>query len=155
MTSSPTRPLSSPRPRPRKWPRRSRPPKVRPRWRQAYKGKFKASEAFGRQGAIQELGQAPALAEAAFAAKEPGWLPGSYAVVSGFVVAKLKGKTFPTDAEWQRDRSRIMAQAVPFQQEQLLRSYMQYLLEKMPVKIVNKDILGPAGLPQELSGGNS
>lgn len=122
---------------------------------QAYKGKFKASEPFGRQGAIQELGQAPALAEAAFSAKEPGWLPDSYAVVSGFVVAKLKGKTFPTDAEWQRDKSRIMTQAVPFQQEQLLRSYMQFLLEKMPVKIVNKDILGPAALPQELSGGKS
>jgi len=122
---------------------------------QEYKGKFKASEPFGRQGAIQELGQAPALAEAAFSAREPGWLPGSYAVVSGFVVAKLKGKTFPTDAEWQRDKSRIMAQATPFQQEQLLRSYMQYLLEKMPVKIVNKDILGPAALPQELAGGKS
>jgi peptidyl-prolyl cis-trans isomerase D len=122
---------------------------------QEYKGKFKASEPFGRQGAIQELGQAPALAEAAFSAREPGWLPGSYAVVSGFVVAKLKGKTFPTDAEWQRDKSRIMAQAMPFQQEQLLRSYMQYLLEKMPVKIVNKDILGPAALPQELTGGKS
>jgi peptidyl-prolyl cis-trans isomerase D len=122
---------------------------------QEYKGKFKTSEPFGRQGAIQELGQAQALAEAAFSAKDPGWLQGSFAVVSGFVVAKLKDRQFPSDAEWQRDRAKIMAQAVPFQQEQLLRSYMQYLLEKMPIKIVNKDVIGPAGIPQEVGGGNS
>ncbi|WP_243359922.1 peptidylprolyl isomerase [Fundidesulfovibrio terrae] len=113
---------------------------------QDYKDKFKTSAPFGRQGAIQELGQAQALSEAAFSAKEPGWLQGSYAVVSGFVVAKLKERQFPTDAEWQRDRTKIMSQAVPFQQEQLLRSYMQYLLEKMPIKIVNKDIIGPAAM---------
>jgi len=121
---------------------------------QAYKGKFKTSEPFGRQGIIQELGQAPALAEAAFSAKAPGWLPGAYGVVSGFVVAKFKERQVPTDAEWMRDRGKIMAQAVPFQQEQMLRAYMQYLLEKNPIKTVNKDILGPAGMGQEPGAGD-
>lgn len=116
-----------------------------------YKGKFKTSAAFGRQGAIQELGQAPALAEAAFAAKGPGWLPGVYSVAEGFIVANLKDRTFPTDAEWQRDRARIMGQALPFQQEQMLRGYMQYLWEKMPIKIVNKEVLGPVGLPEGMA----
>lgn len=122
---------------------------------QDYKGKFVTSAPFGRQGMIADLGPSPALAEAAFAAKQPSWLSGTFAVEGGFVVAKLKSVALPTDADWQRDKSRIMAQAVPFQQEQMLRSYMQYLLEKMPIKIVNQDLLGPPAGAPEAKGGKS
>lgn len=115
------------------------------------KDKFKTSAPFGRQGAIQVLGQVPALSEAAFAAKGPGWLPGVYSVAEGFIVANLKERTIPTDAEWQRDKNKIMGQALPFQQEQMLRGYMQYLYEKMPIKIVNKEILGPVALPEGMT----
>jgi len=45
----------------------------------------------------------------------------------------------------------IMGQALPFQQEQMLRGYMQYLWEKMPIKIVNKEVLGPVGLPEGMA----
>lgn len=107
-----------------------------------YAGRIKAAQPFTRQGVGPDLGQAPALAEAAFAAKGPGWLPEAYGVAKGFVVAKLKERSFPSEADWQRDKPRIMSQALPFQQEQAFRSYVQYLYEKTPLRLVNKEILG-------------
>ena len=114
-----------------------------------YAGRVKAAQPFTRQGVGPDLGQAPALAEAAFAAKGPGWLPEAYGVGKGFVVAKLKERAFPSEADWQRDKPRIMSQALPFQQEQAFRSYVQYLYEKTPLRLVNKEILGAgaASLP--------
>ncbi|WP_243313882.1 peptidylprolyl isomerase [Fundidesulfovibrio agrisoli] len=114
-----------------------------------YAGRVKAAQPFTRQGVGPDLGQAPALAEAAFAAKGPGWLPEAYGVGKGFVVAKLKERAFPSEADWQRDKPRIMSQALPFQQEQAFRSYVQYLYEKTPLRLVNKDVLGAgaASLP--------
>lgn len=112
-----------------------------------YKDKLKTSAPFTRQGAIQGLGQAPALVEAAFAQKAPAWLQGAYSVTGGFVVAKLTERSFPTEEQWQRDKVKIMAQAEPFQQEQMLRGYMQYLWEKNPIKIVNKELAGQVNLP--------
>jgi len=114
-----------------------------------YAGRFKSSQPFTRQGAGPEFGQAPALTEAAFAAKGPGWLPEAYGVAKGFVVARLKERSFPSEADWQRDKPRIMSQALPFQQEQAFRSYVQFLFEKTPLRLVNKEILGAgaASLP--------
>ena len=111
---------------------------------------FKASlktttPAFGRQGSIPGLGQAPALSEAAFASKGPGWLPGVYAVTNGFAVAKLKERIYPSEADWTRDRARVMDQVTPIQQEMLFKTYTQYLLEKMPVKVLNNDFLASKG----------
>ncbi|WP_243440121.1 peptidylprolyl isomerase [Fundidesulfovibrio soli] len=107
-----------------------------------YAGRIKAAQPFTRQGVGPDLGQAPALAEAVFAAKGPGWLPEAYGVAKGFIIAKVKERSFPTEADWQRDKPRIMSQALPFQQEQAFRSYVQYLYEKTPLRLVNKEILG-------------
>ncbi|MFZ5425612.1 MAG: SurA N-terminal domain-containing protein [Thermodesulfobacteriota bacterium] len=116
-----------------------------------YKDKIKTSAPFGRQGVIQGLGQAPALVEAAFSLKEPGWLQGSYAVAGGFAVGRLKERAYPTEEQWQRDRAKVLEQVVPFQEEVMFRAYMQYLWEKNPIKIVNKELAGSLELPKDLT----
>jgi peptidyl-prolyl cis-trans isomerase D len=107
-----------------------------------YKAQIKTSDAFGRPGFIPGLGQAPALSQAAFAAKAPGWLNGAFSVSGGFVVARLNKTVLPAENEWQRDKAKFMEQAMVSQQEQLLHGYVDFLQEKTPVKIVNKDVLG-------------
>jgi len=110
-----------------------------------YKNVLAPTPAFPRSGPIQGVGQSPALLEAVFAAKQPDWLPDAYAVPGAFVLARLKERVTPSDADWQRDKPKIMAQALSFQREQLLRAYLAFLNEKTPEKIVNPEILGPAG----------
>jgi len=116
-----------------------------------YAKDMKTSAPFDRQTPIQGLGQAPQLTEAAFAAKAPGWLPGSYAVSDAFVVAKLKARTFPSDADWKRDTDKFMEKFIPFQRELMLRGYIQYLWEKHPIKVVDKELIGNANIPQPTS----
>jgi len=111
-----------------------------------YKDALASTPAFPRTGPVQGLGQSPALLEAAFAAKQSEWLPGTYAVPGAFVLGRLKERITPSDADWQRDKPKIMSQALSFQREQLLRAYLAFLNEKTPEKIVNPEILGPAGL---------
>ena len=108
----------------------------------AAKDKLKTAAPFGRQGFMQDLGMVPALAEAAFSAKDPGWLPGAYGTARGFVVARLDKRTVPSDADWQANQAKVMNQINPLRQEELLISYLQFLFEKMPIKIVDKTILG-------------
>ncbi|GFK94121.1 Peptidyl-prolyl cis-trans isomerase D [Fundidesulfovibrio magnetotacticus] len=111
-----------------------------------YKSAFSTTPPFPRSGPAQGLGQSTAILEAAFTAKEPGWLPGTYAVPGAFVIAKLKDRAAPPDADWQRDKAKVMNQALSFQREQLLRAYLAYLNEKTPEKIVAPEILGPVGI---------
>lgn len=106
------------------------------------KNKLKAGAPFGRQGFMQDLGMVPALAAAAFAAKDPGWLPGAYGTARGYVVAKLDARIVPSDADWQASQDKVMSQIIPLRQEELLIAYLQYLFEKQPIKIVDKSILG-------------
>lgn len=117
-----------------------------------YKGQFKTSAPFGRQGFLRELGMVPLLAEAAFTAKAPGWLPEAYSLQSGFVVAKLDQRVPPTENDWQRDKQRIMTQALTFQREELYGAFIRLLYEKNKPRIVDKSVLGDADLPDVTDG---
>ncbi len=119
-----------------------------------YKDAFKTSAPFGRQGFLRELGLAPALAEAAFAAKTPGWLPDAYSLQNGYVVAKLDKLITPTDADWERDSQKYMTQAKVALREGLISGYLQMLYEKNKPRIIDKSIFGGKDLT-ELTGGNS
>ncbi|GAB6036681.1 peptidylprolyl isomerase [Fundidesulfovibrio butyratiphilus] len=111
-----------------------------------YQGQFKTTKPFGRQGFIPELGLAQTLAEAAFSLAAPGWLPDAYGVAKGYVVAKLDGRTLPTDAEWDKDKARVFSQLVPMRQEELYGTYLQFLYDKLGVKVVAQDVLGKTDL---------
>lgn len=117
-----------------------------------YKDKFKTSAPFGRQGFLRELGLAPALAEAAFGAKAPGWLPEAYSLQSGYVVAKLDRRIAPTDADWLRDKQKYMSQALVALREGLISGYLQMLYEKTKPRLIDKSVLGGEDLPDPMGG---
>jgi peptidyl-prolyl cis-trans isomerase D len=123
---------------------------------QDYADKIKTSRPFGRQGFIGELGLAQDLVQAAFSNQAGTWLPGSYQVGAGYVVAKLDKRIVPSDEDWQANQNRVMSQLYPLRQEELLAAYLQYLFEKQPMKIVDKDFFASiqqTGQPGAAAGG--
>lgn len=130
-------------------------PDSRAKAEQDVKAQLKTSPAFGRQGFIPELGQVPDLAEAALSVKAGQWLPGAYEAIESYVVAQVKERTYPTDADWQRDRNRVVSQVAPRFQEEMMYGYMQYLLEKNPPKVLNKELLGGDPFATLKTGGKS
>jgi peptidyl-prolyl cis-trans isomerase D len=130
-------------------------PDTRAAAEQQIKSQLKTSPPFGRQGFIPDLGQMPDLAEAALSAKAGQWLPGAFESTESFVVARLKERVHPSDADWLRDRNRVVGQVAPRFQEEMMYGYMQYLLEKNPPKIVNKELLGGDPFAGPQTGGKS
>lgn len=96
---------------------------------------------FGRQGMIPELGMAPELTDAAFSAKADTWLPVSYKVSEGFVLAKAGAVFPPSPEDWAKEKDLWIQSLNQRTEEQMIQTFLADLRAKAEVRIVNQQIL--------------
>jgi peptidyl-prolyl cis-trans isomerase D len=77
--------------------------------------------------AVPHLGPAPQLAEAAFAAQGPQVLGQVFPVQDGFVVAQVVDRKKPNDAEFDKQKDELRAQARQAKQIELQESFVKAL----------------------------
>lgn len=98
--------------------------------------------AFLRQGFIPELGQAPALANAVFAATDiTKWLPEPFECPRGMVVVRLAEVLPANIADWEPIKERNMEAMLQTKKEEMYRLFMQELLDSAEVKVQNPKFL--------------
>jgi len=92
-------------------------------------------------GAVPKVGMAPELMEAAFTATRPGMvLPKSYPSGNGVVVAVLKERVKPTDAEFQAKADEIRGQLVEKKAEITLQAWVEQAKKSMKI-LTNEEAL--------------
>lgn len=101
-----------------------------------HKDRFKTTDPVGRQGFIPGLGLNPNLVEDAYNAAEGTWLNQAYPVQSGFVLARLKARISPTDAEWGAEKETWMAGLRQAKERELFQAYLTDLRNQGQVKIL-------------------
>ena len=74
----------------------------------------------------------------AFAAEPGQWLPHPYADNLGFVLARLKERTLPTDEEWVQSRDDVMASLLEVERNFLFSSYLQDIYEAAAIETVDE-----------------
>jgi peptidyl-prolyl cis-trans isomerase D len=105
------------------------------------KAQLKTSQAFGRQGFVQEFGYAPELAKAAFMAKPGEWLTKPYQASDGFVIARLKELIPPPVEEWNKDKDRWTDYIGQSKQQEFFQAFVMNLREGAKIEIVNPKVL--------------
>lgn len=99
------------------------------------------TEAFGRQSSIPGLGMAPEVIDAAFSAPADSWLPSSYKVTDGFILAKA-GTVVPPSAEaWTQEKGRWIESLNQRTEEQMVQTFLADLRAKADVRILNPRVL--------------
>ncbi|MBF0481472.1 MAG: SurA N-terminal domain-containing protein [Desulfovibrionaceae bacterium] len=108
-----------------------------------YKDKIRLSKPFMRQGFIPELGMAPNLSEAAFAAAGQDWFPAVYKVASGTVLAKVDKRIPASDADFDKEKARLMDGLAGSKKREIIGGYIMNLMTTAKIDVVNPQLLGP------------
>lgn len=101
---------------------------------------LKVSPAFARRGMIPEFGAAPGLSADAFAAAQGEWLPKTYAVEAGFIVAKVKEILPPAKELWDGEKGRWTEFLIDQERQSHLAAFVEALKEKAKIEVVNPKI---------------
>jgi len=112
-----------------------------PKGTEALKGQIKTSAAFDRQGNVPELGQNKELADAIFAAKDNAWLPKTYNLSTGVVVAKLNKRIPASEEIWAKQKDGFIAQASQNYEIEALNAFMTELRTNASIEIARPDLL--------------
>ncbi|NCD24353.1 MAG: hypothetical protein EOL86_01985 [Deltaproteobacteria bacterium] len=99
------------------------------------------TESFGRQGSIPGLGMVPAVVDAAFNATADSWLPSSYKVEDGFIVAKASGVVPPSAEDWAKEKELWIQSLNQRTEEQMIQTFLADLRSKADVRILNPEVL--------------
>jgi len=108
---------------------------------QSAAARVKKSEPFGRQGFIPGVGQAPDVTSAIFKAADDAWIAEAFQTPTGAVVAKRAAVLTPDETQWAQVKDRFVDAMLQSKREELYRAYMQDLLTKTKVELVNNKIL--------------
>lgn len=99
------------------------------------------TEPFSRQDNIPDLGMNPALTNALFSSAPDTWLPVSYNVVDGYVLARLASITPPADENWDKDKELWMTSLNQRAGQELFEAFLGELRAKAQIQIVNPQAL--------------
>lgn len=102
---------------------------------------LKETEPFGRQDQIPGLGMVQPLTKAAFGAAPGTWLPESYAVPEGYVLAKTVRVTPPTEEEWEAEKTSWIESMNRGSEQQAVQAFLTDLRNKADVRIINPAVL--------------
>ena len=107
----------------------------------AYRMHLKASEPFGRQGGIPELGANAQLVNAVFQAKPGEWLEAPFDTQIGVIAARLEARIPASEEEWDQVKSYWIAQGSQMRENELFQAYVQDVRSKAEVEIARPDVL--------------
>lgn len=91
-------------------------------------------------GSIPNLGQAPELSSAIFAAQGPQLLDKVFAVNDGFVVAKVDSRKLPTDEQFAKDKDKLRAEALRAKQVEVVESFQKALKKSSQITLNDEAI---------------
>ncbi len=100
-----------------------------------------ASQPFGRNGFVPQLGMNQGLAQAAFTAKQGAWLPEVYQIGELFFIARITKRTPPPQASWDKEKDGFMIRLQRSKKQELLMAFLESLRQKAIVEIVNPQVL--------------
>lgn len=106
-----------------------------------YKDRIETSAPVGRGGVIQGLGMNPSLVEHAFAGRVGEWLPKTYAVSEGHVMARLAERGAPEDDKWEEQKEFWIASLEESKKNELFQAYVADLRENAKVSILAPEAL--------------
>lgn len=92
---------------------------------------------FGEGTDVPQLGQAPELSKAIFAAKTPTALDRVFEVNQGYVVAQVTERTLPTEQAFEAEKDKLREQAIQAKQLELREAYLTSLRKN--AKIVTNE----------------
>ncbi len=96
------------------------------------------TEFFGRQGFIANLGQTPDVVTAAFDLAEKGdWADKPFTVGQGAVIIRLADVKFPSEADWEKAKDKVMQTVWQRKQQDWFMAYTASLQAGAEVRIVN------------------
>ncbi|MDL2272434.1 peptidylprolyl isomerase, partial [Desulfovibrio sp. OttesenSCG-928-I05] len=102
---------------------------------EAFREKVMTSAAFMRDGQTADFGSAPALAAAVFENAPGSWIPRSFAVQKGAVIAMTQEVQPLTDAEWQEREAEVLKAVEQGKQNALFSVYMEALNSSTTVSV--------------------
>lgn len=92
---------------------------------------------FGEGASVPQVGQAPDLSKAVFAVKAPTALDQVFEVNGSYVVAKVTGRTLPSEQAFQAEKDKLREQAIQAKQMELRQAYVTSLRKN--AKIVTNE----------------
>lgn len=92
---------------------------------------------FGEGNEVPQLGQAPELSKAIFAAQGPTALHQVFKVGEGFVVAQVTERTRPSEQAFQAEKDKLRAQAIEAKQMELKEAFVTSI--RKDAKIVTNE----------------
>lgn len=99
------------------------------------------TQPFDRQGVIPGLGMNVDLVNAAFSTAAGAWLPASYQVAEGSVIAKMVKTIPPSEETWNKEKDMWLMTLNQRASQQAVQTFLTSLRAKADVRIVNPKAL--------------
>ncbi|MFK4763406.1 SurA N-terminal domain-containing protein [Desulfobaculum sp. SPO524] len=101
----------------------------------------KVTSSFGRQGFIPGLGMNPDLVETVFTTKEGEWLPQTYSVQDGVLIARVQDRIEPSEELWEQQKQLVLDTLTRTKQREVYLAYLNSLRDKAKTEIVEPRVL--------------
>ncbi len=105
------------------------------------KKRIKTSQSFSRRGYIPGLGFNANLAKDIFDLEKQEWLPQSYKVDLGYVLARLEKKIPPSSKQWEEQKSFWTSNLQNQRGEEIFQAFVQGLRQEAEIEINNPEML--------------
>lgn len=105
------------------------------------KALVKTSRPFGRQGMVPDLGTNQKLVADAFMAQAGDWLPQTYDLPVGVVVASLDKRVPAQSDTWEMEKMFWLASITQKYQNEMFQSFLAELRSKAKTELVRQDLL--------------
>ncbi|NJB68821.1 peptidyl-prolyl cis-trans isomerase D [Desulfobaculum xiamenense] len=106
-----------------------------------YGKSMEKSAEFGRQGFIPGLGMNPGLVEAAFLTEVSNWLPQSYTVGEGVVIARMVERVMPSDKLWNTQKDYVLDALTRTKENEMFQAFLKSLRDKAEIRVADSRVL--------------